>query len=347
MPMHAQPSIRFSVIGLNHAHIYGQVKLLLRAGAEFVSFYAPEPELAGAFQAAFPDALLARSEGEILEDTSIHVVVSASIPAERAPLGIRVMEHGKDFMSDKPGFTTLEQLDQARRVQKETGRIYSICFSERLEVPATVRAGELVAQGAIGKVVQTVGLGPHRIAAATRPPWFFVKDRYGGILTDIASHQMDQFLFFTGSTRAEVVSAQVGNFRHPQYPELEDFGDAVLRGDGGTGYCRVDWYTPDGLDTWGDGRLVVLGTEGYIEVRKYTDIGRDRPGGDHLFLVDHEGMHYMDCKGGDLPYGRQLIADVLNRTETAMPQAHCFLASELALRAEAVATRADSYQGHS
>jgi predicted dehydrogenase len=267
------------------------------------------------------------------------MVVTAGVPAERAPLGIRAMRHGKDFMSDKPGFTTLAQLAEARRVQAETGRIYSVCYSERLEVPSTVRAGELVAQGAIGRVVQTVGLGPHSIAIATRPPWFFVRERYGGILADIGAHQMDQFLCFTGSTQAEVVTSQVGNFRHPQHPELEDFGDVVLRGDGGTGYFRVDWYTPDGLDIWGDGRLVVLGTEGYIEVRKYTDIGRDRPGGDHLFLVDHRGMHYVDCKGGDLPYGRRLIADVLDRTETAMPQAHCFLASELALKAEAMAAR--------
>ena len=260
------------------------------------------------------------------------------MPADRAPLGIRVMQHGKDFMSDKPGFTTLDQLAEARHVQAETGRIYSICFSERLEVPAAVKAGELVHAGAIGKVVQTMGIGPHRARLHTRAPYFFVRERYGGILCDIGSHQMDQFLFYTGSTEAEVVSSQVGNFKFPEHPELEDFGDVVLRGNGGTGYVRVDWYTPDGLPSWGDGRLFILGTEGYIELRKYVDID-GRPGGEHLFLVDQKGIQYIDCKGGDLPYGRQLIADVLNRTETALPQWHTFYASELALRAEAQATR--------
>ncbi len=336
--MSTYPVMRFAVIGVNHGHIYGQVNLLLRAGAQLVSFYAPEPELVATFQAAYPHAVLARSAEEILEDPSIQMVVTAGIPADRAPLGIRVMQHGKDFMSDKPGFTTLEQLAEARRVQADTGRIYSICYSERLEVPASVRAAELARSGAIGRVVQTIGLGPHRIANLVRPPWFFIKERYGGIITDIGSHQMDQFLYFTNSTQAEVVAAQVGNFNHPEHPELEDFGDVMLRGDGGNGYFRVDWYTPDGLDTWGDGRLTVLGTEGYIEVRKYTDIG-GRPGGDHLFLVDGKGIHYINCQGGDLPYGRQLIADVFDRTETAMSQTHCFLASELALRAEAMATR--------
>jgi predicted dehydrogenase len=336
--MPAYPTLRFSVIGLNHNHIYGQVSLLLRAGAEFVSYYAPEPELAAPFAAAFPQARQAGSAAEILEDSGIHMIVTAGIPAERAPLGIAAMQHGKDFMTDKPGFTTLEQLAEARRVQAETGRIYSICFSERLENPATVKAGELAQAGAIGRVVQTVGLGPHRINPASRPAWFFQKARYGGIITDIASHQMDQFLFFTGSTQAQVVASQVANYKFPQYPELEDFGDALLAGNGGTGYVRVDWYTPDGLPTWGDGRLTILGTDGYIELRKYVDIG-GKPGGSHLFLVDHSGMQYLDCSGGDLPYGRQLIADCFERSQTAMPQAHVFLASQLALEAESRAVR--------
>jgi predicted dehydrogenase len=186
--------------------------------------------------------------------------------------------------------------------------------------------------------VQTVGLGPHRINVPSRPAWFFERDRYGGILTDIASHQVDQFLFYTGSNRAEVVAAQVGNFKYPQYPELEDFGDMVLRGNGGTGYVRVDWYTPEGLGTWGDGRLTILGTEGYIELRKYIDIA-GRPGQNHLFLVDQKETQHIDCSQVELPYGRQLTADILNRTETAMPQEHCFLASQLALEAEVKATR--------
>lgn len=332
------PSIRFAVIGVNHNHIFGQVNLMLRAGAEFVSYFAPEPELAEAFGAAFPQAGRARSEAEILEDRSVQLVLTSGVPADRALLGIRVMRHGKDFMSDKPGFTTLEQLAEVRKVQAETGRIYSICFSERFEVPAVVKAGELAKAGAIGKVVQTIGMGPHRISPATRPDWFFKKARYGGIITDIASHQMDQFLYFTGSTEAEVVASQVANYKFPEYPELEDFGDVLLRGNGGTGYVRVDWYTPDGLGVWGDGRLTILGTEGYIELRKYIDIA-GKPGGSHLFLVDQKETRYIDCSEMDMPYGSQLVDDILNRTETAMPQAHAFLASELALKAEALARR--------
>jgi predicted dehydrogenase len=337
----ARPArIKFAAIGLNHGHINGQVESVKRGGGQLVSFYAKEADLASAFSKRFPEAKLARSEREILEDPQIQLVVSASIPDERAPLGIQVMKHGKDFMADKPGMTTLEQLAEARKVQAETKRIYSILYSERLENRATVKAGELVKAGAIGRVIQTIGMGPHRMTPKTRPAWFFEKEHYGGILTDIASHQFDQFLFFTGSSKAEIVASQVGNVAHPQWPGLEDFGDVMLHGDGGSGYIRVDWFTPDGLSTWGDGRLTVLGTEGFIEIRKNVDIG-GRPGGNHLFLVDQKETRYVDATQQALPYGEQLVDDVLRRTETALPQAHTFLAMELALRAEAQARRVD------
>ncbi|HEU0184936.1 MAG TPA: Gfo/Idh/MocA family oxidoreductase [Blastocatellia bacterium] len=326
--------IRFAAIGLNHGHISGQTRAMLRGGGELVAFYAKEPELAANYSKDFPQAKQARSESEILEDKSIHLVISASIPNERAPLGVRVMRHGKDFMSDKPGATSLDQLAEARRVQRETKRIYSIMYSERFENPATVKAGELVKAGAIGKVVQTIGLGPHRITPSTRPAWFWDRKYFGGIICDIASHQFDQFLFFTNSTQAEVVAAQVRNVNHPQYPEFEDFGDVMLRGDGGSGYIRVDWFTPDGLNTWGDGRLTILGTEGFMEIRKNTNLGSERRGGNHLYLVNNKETRYFDCSKEPTPYGEQLIDDILNRTETAMTQTHCFLATELALKAQ-------------
>ena len=333
--MRRGPTVRFSVIGVNHDHINGMTSAVIRGGGELVAVYAKEPELAAAYAKRFPQATIARSEQEVL-DSDVQLVLSAAIPDERAPIGVRVMQHGKDFLSDKPGITTLEQLAEARRVQAQTTRIYSILYSERHEVRAAIKAGDLIQAGAIGRVVQTVNLAPHRIgnvAGGTRPDWFWHKARYGGILCDIGSHQADQFLFYTGSTRADVVSAQVGNVAHKDRPEFEDFGDMVFTGDGGTGYIRVDWFTPDGLSTWGDGRLTILGTDGYIELRKYVDIA-GRPGGNHLFLVDQKQTRYIDCKDVELPFGPRLVADVVNRTETAMPQAHCFLATELVLEAQ-------------
>lgn len=325
--------IRFAVIGINHGHINSQVDAVIRGGGEFVSFYAKEPDLSAPFAKRYPQAKQVKSDSEILDDKSIQLVLTSGIPEDRAPLGVRVMKAGKDFMTDKPGITTLDQLAEVRNVQKATKRIYSIMYSERLENRATVKAGELVKAGAIGNVIQTIGLGPHRMTPKSRPDWFFNKKKFGGIICDIASHQFDQFLFFTGSKKADIVAAQVGNVHFPQYPKFEDFGDVMLRGDGGMGYIRVDWFTPDGLKSWGDGRLTILGTEGFIELRKNIDPG-GREGGNHLFITDNKETRYIDCSKEPLPYGEQLVNDVINRTETAMPQEHCFLAMELALKAQ-------------
>jgi len=328
-----EPRIKFSVININHSHIYGMVDAVTRGGGQLVSFYAKEPDLVAAFQKRYPQAKLAKDKKEILDDKSIQVVLSSGIPVERAPLGVEVMKAGKDYLVDKPGITSLEQLAQVRKVQKETKRIYSIMYSERFENRATVKAGALVKAGAIGKVIQTIGMGPHRMNAPTRPEWFFDKKYFGGIITDIASHQFDQFLFFTGSTEASVVASQIGNVHHPQYPKFEDFGDVMLKGNGGAGYIRVDWFTPDGLKTWGDGRLTILGTDGFIEIRKNIDIA-NHDNGNHLYLVNQKETTYIDCNKEPLPFGQQFVDDVVNRTETAMPQAHCLLATELALKAQ-------------
>ncbi|MEO8172485.1 MAG: Gfo/Idh/MocA family oxidoreductase [Sediminibacterium sp.] len=330
----AEPKIRFSVIGINHGHISGMVNAVTRGGGELVAVYAKEPDLLANFTRQFPKAKVAASEKEILEDNSIQLIMSSGIPDERGPLGVRVMKHGKDYLVDKPGLITLEHLAEARKVQKETKRIYSIMFSERFENKATVKAGEIAKSGAIGTVVQTVIMAPHRMSIKTRPEWFFDKKRYGGIITDIGSHQFDQFLYFTGSTKADIIASQVGNLHYPQYPKFEDFGDIMLRGNNGSGYIRVDWFTPDGLNTWGDGRLTILGTDGYIEVRKNTDIASDHKGGNHLYLVTQKETKYIDCNQEPLPFGETFVNDIVNRTENAMTQEHCFLATELALKAQ-------------
>ncbi len=336
--------IKFAVINIDHPHIYGMTDAIKRGGGELVALYAKQPNLAAAFLKLYPEAKLAKSEEEILKDTAIHLILSSGIPDERAPLGIRVMKHGKDYLTDKPGIITLEQLSAVKKTQHETKRIYSIMYSERFENKATEKASQLVKAGAIGKVIQTVNLAPHRInngigktGLAVRPDWFWDKKKYGGILTDIGSHQFDQYLHFTGSAEANVLMSQVGNVHHPDKPLFEDFGDVMLSGNGGTGYIRVDWFTPDGLDTWGDGRLTILGTDGFIEVRKNTDIASGLKGGNHLYMANKTEMIHIDCNNETLPFGPLLVDDVLNRTETAMSQKHCFLATELALKAQKAA----------
>jgi len=333
-------TLRFAAIAIDHNHILDHIGGLLDAGAAFAGYTAETtaPAVLEEVRRRWPDAPVCAREA-LLEDASIDIVCSSAIPAERAGVAIAAMRHGKDVILDKPGATTPEQLAALRRTVAETGRIFSICFSERLCVRSAERAGDLVQAGAIGRVVQTIGVGPHRLAAAGRPDWFFDPARAGGILTDIASHQIDQFLFYTGSETAEILASTVGHYGPVASPVFEDFGQVLLQSAGASGYVRVDWFTPDGLPSWGDGRLTILGTEGYIELRKYVDIA-GRAGGEHLFLVDRHGTHYVDCSAGRLSYFERFCADVRDRSETAMPQAHVFETTRLALEAERLASRA-------
>lgn len=320
----------------NHGHIMGMCNGLTEAGGVLKYVYDPDKTRAENLCRTFPGAIAVADESVILEDPEIQLVSSAAIASERCGVGLRAMAAGKDYFTDKAPFTTLEQLESARTAVKETGKKYMVYYAERLHSECAVYAGDLIAQGAIGRVLQVIGMGPHRLSAETRPDWFFKKEQYGGILCDIGSHQIEQYLFYAGAKDAKVVRSQVANYHHPQYPGLEDFGDAVLLGDNGTeNYFRVDWFTPDGLSTWGDGRTFILGTEGYIELRKYVDVAVKGSSPDHLILVNGSGETHIDCHGKvGYPFFGQLILDCLNRTENAMTQEHAFKAAQLCLEAE-------------
>jgi predicted dehydrogenase len=332
----------FAAVGLDHGHILGMCNGLIEAGGQLRWVYDSDPEKAAAFAEQYPGSQAAPTEETVLADDRVHLVASAAIPALRADLGIRVMAHGKHYFTDKPPMTTLDQLASANATAAETGRKYAVYYSERLHVESAVFAGQLVADGAIGRVVQVLGTGPHRMNAPSRPPWFFDHDAYGGILCDIGSHQLEQVLYYGGCDDATITSARVANYAHKEHPGIEDFGDVtVVLGNGATGYCRVDWFTPDGLGTWGDGRTFILGTDGYIELRKYVDVARD-PAGDHVYLVDKEGEHHIPVAGQvGYPFFGELILDCLEGTERAMTQEHAFRAAELCLLAQQQALRVE------
>ncbi|KRE82532.1 oxidoreductase [Paenibacillus sp. Soil766] len=325
----------FAAAALDHGHIYGMCNGLREAGGELKWVYDPDQAKVDKFLSTYPGVRAASSLEEILGDAEVKLVAAAAIPCDRGPLGLRVMDSGKDYFTDKAPFTTLEQLEAARAKVAETGQKYAVYYSERLHVESAIYAGQLIEQGAIGRVHQVIGLGPHRISLSSRPDWFFEKEKFGGILCDIGSHQIEQFLYFTGAKDAKVVHSKVANYNYPQYPNFEDFGDATLVGDNGaTGYFRVDWMTPDGLSTWGDGRMTILGSDGYIELRKYVDIAREQTS-NHVYLVNKDGEQHFAVSGQvGFPYFGQLILDCLNRTEVAMTQEHTFKAAELCLIAQ-------------
>jgi len=329
--------VGIAVVGIDHRHCYGMAANLIAAGAYLVGWWtAGGPGTREGFEKRFADAPRVADRAALLANDAVDLVIIADVPDRRAALAIEAMEAGHDVMVDKPGCTTRAQLDAIKACVARSGRIWSVDFSERFEVPCATLAGRLVAEGAIGRVVQTLGQGPHRLDASTRPDWFFERKRYGGILCDIASHQIDQFLHFTGSSDAEITLASVDNVAHPRYPGLQDFGEIALRSGDARGYIRVDWFTPEALPTWGDGRLTILGTEGFIELRKYVDLAAS-DATDTLLLVNGTRHERIDARDAGLPYFARLLDDVRARTESAMPQAHAFTVMALALRAQAMA----------
>ena len=334
--------IKFAAIGLDHRHIYHLIGELLEAGAECVGYWTQtsDPNVLKGVSERFPQIPAVDDRQALMEHPDVQLIVTAAIPCDRAAIAVEAMRHGKDVLTDKPGITDYEQLALIERTVQETQRLFSICFSERMTVPAVETALRLVQKGAIGDVVQTMGMGPHRLNKAIRPDWFFDTSKYGGILVDIASHQIDQYMMFTEAHDAQLTHAAVGHFGAHTPASFQDFGEVSLHSPstGRRGYVRVDWFTPDGLPTWGDGRLFVLGTEGTLELRKYVDI-EGRTGTDHLFLADRKGTRHIDCRHEPLTFFGKLLDDVRDRTQTAMAQSHVFAVSRLALEADALARK--------
>lgn len=329
-------TFRVAAMHLDHGHIVAMCQGLEQAGADIAYVHDPDPDKVASFVRTFPDATPVDDPDEVLNANDVNLVATAAVPDRRGPLGVRVMRAGKHYFTDKAPFTERAHLEEARRAVAETGRRFFVYYSERLHSEASVHAGRLVREGAIGDVVQVLGLGPHRLNASSRPDWFFSRARAGGILSDLGCHQVEQFMYFAGSEEATVAYAHAGNLAHPEHPELQDFGEAVLVTPNGVrGYFRVDWLTPDALPTWGDGRLLVVGTEGYLELRKYLDLARASTP-DHLYLVTNERYEHVPLAGQvGYPFFGELIRDALDGTETAMTQAHAFKAAELSLEVQA------------
>ena len=332
-------SLNLAVLGIDHGHIFDMLDEMIKEGCNCNHFWTEgTPLTLKEFNKKYPNIKRLDNKNEILNDDKIDMILISSIPKDRSGLSIEALNSGKDVMVDKPGCTTLDQLENLKRTVKKTGKIWSVNFSERFHVAAVAKAEELVAEGKIGTVKQTMGTGPHRQGNYERPDWFYNRESYGGIITDIGSHQIHQFLVFTNSNEAKINHSIVENTTKKEFLGFQDFGEINLTGNGGHGYIRLDWFTPDALPTWGDGRLFILGDKGFIEIRKYTDLAKSNSG-NHLYYANNKEVKYVDCRDVKLPYFRNLINDVLNRSETACSQELTFLTMELAIKAQNLAEK--------
>lgn len=335
-------TVRFGVIGADHLHLFQMVDRLVAAGATAVA-HAPSGGLV-AMYAGWQKESQECSAHDILADDSISLVVLAGVPAERAPVAVSALLAGKHVLSDKPGVTTMAQLDAVRAaIGGREGRPWTVLFSERFENRAIGEAVAMARAGAVGKVVHVVGAGPHLLSAKHRPSWFWDDAATGGILVDIGSHQADQFLAVAvgthGPSAAAVVQhASVGNAACPDHPDMQDIGSMSLVANGIVGDHRLDYLTADGLGTWGDVRLTIVGTEGVIEARANVDVA-GAEGAEHLIVVDSEGTRRVDVSERPVDWADQLLADLADGGERLMSQAHVVAVCDLVLCAQQAATK--------
>jgi predicted dehydrogenase len=350
---------RIALVGADHNHLYEIIDRLVKAGAEAVAHTAE-----GSFvehYAGWQAGSQERSYDDILADDTIDIIVTAAIPNRRASIALAAIEAGKHVISDKPGLTSMEQLDAVRAaVADRPGRPWTVLFTERFENRAINEAVRLAQSGAVGTVVHVVGAGPHTMWAKRRPDWFWDPEATGGILVDIGSHQVDQFLSITGATAADVsiVTSMVGNVASPDHPAMQDIGSMTLAcrplgpprpGLGepsrspeararGTmvGDHRLDYLTARGLGTWGDCRLTIVGTEGTIEARANIDVA-GAEGAEHLIVVDGDGTRRVDISGVVVDWAELALADVADGGERLMTQQHPIDVTDVCLRAQAAA----------
>jgi predicted dehydrogenase len=326
---------RFAAIGLDHRHIYDLTAGLLEAGATCIG-HDPEttdPRVLAGFRKRFPD--VPPMERERLLDAADFVVL-ASVPRDRANLAIEAMQRGKDVMVDKPGVTSLAQLDAIEATVRDTGRIWSVALG-RLTSPAVQAALAVARSGELGRLVSLTSLAPHRLNRDLRPAWFFEREAYGGIICDIGVHSIDQFLAFAGVSDATIAAATIGCFG-TEPVGFEDFAEITLRGGGMTGTMRLDWFTPDGLADWGDGRLFLVGTEGTLELRKNLDLV-GRSGGDHMFITNRQQTRYVSAGADQVTYYRSFLDDLSDRGGRVMEAGQVFASCRLALQCQAKAQR--------
>ena len=335
-------SVNFAVIGADHLHLFQMVDRLVAAGATAVA-HAQSGGLATMY-AGWRKESQERSADEILADESIGLIVVAGVPSERAAVAVAALRAGKHVLSDKPGVTTVAQLGELRAaLDGRQGRPWTVLFSERFENRAIGEAVAMARAGAVGKVVHVVGAGPHLLSAKHRPGWFWDDAATGGILVDIGSHQADQFLAVAvgadaPSMPAQVRVAAIGNVACLEHPKMQDIGSMTLVANGVVGDHRLDYLTAKGLGTWGDVRLTIVGTEGVIEARANVDVAGVE-GTEHLIVVDAEGTRRVDVSQRPVDWADQFLADLGDKGERLMSQAHVVAVCDLALRAQQVATR--------
>lgn len=338
--MSSQSSLSIAAIGMAHEHIYGQVRMLVAQGARLVGCYDADPEPCRKLLAEYPQAKIAQTEEELLNDPAVEVIVTAAVPSERANIGLRALAQGKHVFTDKPGIINQAQLSALKEATRNSGKKYLIYYQMR-RAPLVWEMVRRIRSGDIGKVVQVMSVCPHRCGADARPDWFFDLARSGSILMDIGVHHLDLHLLFTGQARGNLRYARMDCVRFTEYEGFYDYGEALFEYAGGsiTGSFRLDWLSPDGLNAHGDGRFLVLGSEGYLDYRPSVELA-GRVGKGHLFVVNQrESLALSPADVAPTTFSADLYQDFVDGGEKSMIQESIFNTAEMLLEAESEALK--------
>ncbi|MGQ9632259.1 MAG: Gfo/Idh/MocA family protein [bacterium] len=300
--------MKFGIIGCQHGHIAQFIdEMLAIPGTEFLGIVEDDPWLAESLSRRYDVPLLERRED--LLNLGVELVGSSARNDLKADLICYCLGRGLHVMVDKPLVITLGDLGRVMSAVEGSRAQLGLMLTERFN-PPIAHLKNLIDRGELGRIVHFTILKPHKIVASTRPPWHFVKSQNGGIIADLAIHDVDLLRWYLG---CEVKSfhAYESQYTLLDKPAFSDNAEIFLiMENGATAFLRPDWLMPDAYPTWGDGRIFCVGTEGCAEIRTTGDPFAGTPG--ELIVTTNKSA---PRKITPDPVGRNLAQDFIDRIE--------------------------------
>ena len=323
-----------AAIGLQHGHIRSFLSRMQEAPeVELVAVAEAEEAVRDRYAQEFAVPGYASAQ-ELLENHAVDIVGSAPIHADAGPLVCEAFRAGAHVVMDKPVYS-LEQLEEVRRAQADSGRQFWLMLTVRYSAGARAMK-ELCRSGQLGRFVNFLALRPHKLTIASRPGWMFDSSKYLGIIGDLAVHDLDALRWVTGEEVTEL-TAYHSNARFTERADFTDNGEILARTEsGGTALIRADWLTPDASPMHGDCRFLVVGTEGYVEVRPGKDIlgNRQAPVTLSTNTAPPEAVALPEIERS---FYEDFFAACSGAADTELTTEDCIRSSELALRAREAA----------
>ncbi len=206
---------------------------------------------------------------DALEKEACDAVCIASLTFTHREVIEVAAKAGKHIFCEKPLAQTQEEAQKIEAIIDETGVKFQIGFMRRYD-PGIKRAWEMIREGKIGEIVliKSTGRGP-----GLPPAWIWDRQKSGGMLAEVSSHDVDTVLWFA-EKQPERVFLMAKNFKgqeaKEQFPDFYDHYVLTVAFHEGP-FGVVDGGCPVGYAY--DARVEILGTEGMIQVGETVSTG--------------------------------------------------------------------------